>query len=360
MQAEPDVLNALIAAATGFPDQPLRTDPRAAQILDRWPGFLRELSRVTHADGAWLRVAAQGRTVQVWSVGRSFDLPVPDAAQMRMNRIYSQTDLPGPVARDLPIRALRWNISPDEDALLILHREDRDFRAVDGVQLANLTPYLGQAMASWRRLCAARAQAELDRMIARDLGCGWLLFHPAGNLADMSPHLPDLIAATPGLRLRAGGWLDIADPALAQGFQRAMAAAQTPKAQPQFVELAHDPLVQIALWPVEVASEPRLAGIVRHMPAARRLPTDHVATALGVSRSEARLAMLLCDGFSLSDAARELGWTLETARSCSKQIFARMGASGQADVIRRMLTSVFWLTPAGQTRIPAQPEITRG
>jgi uncharacterized protein YcnI len=51
----------------------------------------------------------------------------------------------------------------------------------------------------------------------------------------------------------------------------------------------------------------------------------------------------LGDGFSLAQAAAELGWTVETARSCSKQVFARMGVGGQTGVLRRMLASAVWI-----------------
>ena len=57
---------------------------------------------------------------------------------------------------------------------------------------------------------------------------------------------------------------------------------------------------------------------------------------------EARLAALLCDGFSLRDAATELGWTIDTARSASKQLFARRGVSGQAAPLPPMPTGVLW------------------
>ena len=81
----------------------------------------------------------------------------------------------------------------------------------------------------------------------------------------------------------------------------------------------------------------------RQAPRARDLPVGRIAAVFGLSRSEARLAALLCDGFSLAQAAAELGWTVETARSCSKQVFARMGVGGQTGVLRRMLASAVWI-----------------
>ncbi|WP_010138070.1 hypothetical protein, partial [Oceanicola sp. S124] len=69
--------------------------------------------------------------------------------------------------------------------------------------------------------------------------------------------------------------------------------------------------------------------------------------------AEARLAQLICDGHSLAEAAATLGWTLESTRSASKQVFARMEVRGQGGVIRRMQSGALWLTE-GQERRPSE------
>jgi DNA-binding CsgD family transcriptional regulator len=74
------------------------------------------------------------------------------------------------------------------------------------------------------------------------------------------------------------------------------------------------------------------------------LTLTQVMDVFGVSRSEARLAVALCDGMTLTAAAQTLGWTLETARSTSKRLFARIGVSGQPGVVRAMHASAIWLT----------------
>ncbi|NDW34603.1 hypothetical protein [Salipiger sp. PrR007] len=107
--------------------------------------------------------------------------------------------------------------------------------------------------------------------------------------------------------------------------------------------LSRTPRVELMLGREAPAGEPLLVGRVRHALSARALPLARIRTAFGLSRSEARLAACLCDGLSLSEAAQELGWTLETARSCSKQLFARMVVSGQPGVVRRILGSAVWL-----------------
>ncbi|WP_145963021.1 helix-turn-helix transcriptional regulator [Mangrovicoccus ximenensis] len=88
---------------------------------------------------------------------------------------------------------------------------------------------------------------------------------------------------------------------------------------------------------------PALLGRLRHGLSARALPPEQLSKAFGISRSEARLAAQLCDGLSLQEAAEDLGWTIGTARSASKQLFARMGEKSQTGVVRRILQSAVWL-----------------
>ena len=60
----------------------------------------------------------------------------------------------------------------------------------------------------------------------------------------------------------------------------------------------------------------------------------------GLSRREASLAALLCHRRSIVEAGRELKLTAETARNYSKRIYAKTGTRGQADLVRKILSSV--------------------
>jgi DNA-binding CsgD family transcriptional regulator len=70
---------------------------------------------------------------------------------------------------------------------------------------------------------------------------------------------------------------------------------------------------------------------------------EQIAELFGLLPSEARLALLISQGASLAEAADKLAITLETARSYSKRIYAKMGVRGQADLVRSILTSVLTL-----------------
>ncbi len=63
-----------------------------------------------------------------------------------------------------------------------------------------------------------------------------------------------------------------------------------------------------------------------------------------LTQSEARFAWSLAQGISIADAAHKHGLTIESARQYSKKIYAKTGAKGQVDFMRRVLTSVVALT----------------
>ncbi|MGV2495154.1 helix-turn-helix transcriptional regulator [Pelagerythrobacter aerophilus] len=65
-----------------------------------------------------------------------------------------------------------------------------------------------------------------------------------------------------------------------------------------------------------------------------------IAALFDLSPSEAGLAALLTQGFSLTEAAEELGLTESTVRSYSKRIFAKVGVSRQTELVRLILRSV--------------------
>lgn len=315
-----------------------------------WLDFLTTLAQAAQAESALLQLFVQGRQTQQWRGGQHLSNGPPEPQLMRQGRVYSQVDLPGPGNRDQPLRALKWPVGADGFGLLTLERRERDFRAVDGLHLSNLLPYLGQAVLGWQAMRLDHDRAALDRRMARGLGAAWMVLGLAGHVLDMTPWLRDWLEQSRDLRLR-GGRLEFADAGLGQGFQQALAGAGAGTMPRRPVQLSRDPPLAMVLSPGQHAGERVLIAALRSPRPARSLAPEDVAAAFDLGRSEARLAMLICDGFSLADAAAELGWTLETARSCSKQIYARMGVAGQTGVLRHMLNSPIWLaTPTRPLR----------
>ncbi|MBV9509414.1 MAG: hypothetical protein JO303_03925, partial [Caulobacteraceae bacterium] len=89
------------------------------------------------------------------------------------------------------------------------------------------------------------------------------------------------------------------------------------------------------------------ARLVVYLSARGRLDRDvsaQVAILFGLSGGQARLAVLLAGGYTLAEAAGTMGITEQSARTYSKQIYARTGVSRQGELIQRILTSVAMLS----------------
>lgn len=338
MSSETDILQAMIAAGTGVSLHGEAAGPEP----DLWPDFLTLLGAELRADAVALQFEPVAGGSRIWQVG---NVVLPDQAglrQMRFDRVYSQDDLPGLAARRQPLRALKCAVRPAGFAVLAVQKTGPDFRAIDAARLSGLLPYLGQVLASWQALAQERARQALDAQVGTALGGGWMVLSEGGSVLEMAAQTRDWLRGFPALRLLANGRLDFRDEEIAQQFRHALTVAQTGGAVPA-LRLGGDPPAEMVIRAGTSAGKRVVLGLLRHLRPARALAVEQVAAVSDLSRSEARLALLLCDGATLAEAAVALGWTLETARSCSKQIFARMGVSGQPAVLRRMLGGALWL-----------------
>ncbi|MDO6458466.1 hypothetical protein Q4494_15360 [Celeribacter halophilus] len=340
MPSETELLTALFAAAMGGALSP-RSVAAPADEVATWEDFLSVLSEMTHADTVQMQLVENGRHLQFWQVGEDMDgLNMTESGQMRTSRVYSRSDLPAglsPASETCPLRALRWRFGPEAWGVITLRRRSEDFRAIDGQHMSNLLPYLAPAVQGWKKRARERWRAALEHRICAGFGSGWVLFSPSGLVTDMAEGLAERLEAVAGIRLSAEGRF-----LLSEENARALREALS--------ELARDSTGTHVLWlssapPVQMmlsVENGELLGRIRHEMSARALPLSQVMAACNLNRSEARLAVALCDGLSLSEAAEKLGWTLESTRTTSKRLFARMGVTGQPGVVRAMYQSVVW------------------
>ena len=248
---------------------------------------------------------------------------------------------------------VKWPVEQGEYGAIVIRRGDRDFRAIDAVKLSELLPFLPQAQAIWRRMAQERDRAECDRFLTGRLAVGWVLFSSGGQVRDMSDSAQRLIAGTDALRLGAEGRLQFRDTEVERRFQDAMTKAGAIPPSPMLIPISARPLLQMVVTTTMQGGGPALLGLLRGAGMARDMPVQEVARALNLTRSEALLALHLADGSTLADAAKELGWTIETARSCSKQIYARLNVHSQGDVIRLIHQSAVWFMRGAGARFDA-------
>jgi DNA-binding CsgD family transcriptional regulator len=338
----------LQAAAAGVP---VARDP-----AQPWAGFLGRLQQVTQADSVVLWMAWPGTTAQIWHQG-----PMPHdpyaglepttLSSLRDGRVYGQDDLPDQpvtapqgVARGY-LRALKVRTGDAGEAALWLHRPThrKEFRSTDGQHLAALAPHLAQAATIWSALGRERANAAVAQDLVARLGVGWVMMDPTGTVIAAAPAAQTLAQAL-GLGLAPGRRLWAADPGLAGAVRRAIDACTTPGGSAG-LPLPGTPEGDLRLWQATVAGQGTILGALRQTPQATHLPDTLLARHFGLGRSEARLAALLADGIPLKRAATHLGWTEETARSTSKQIYAKTGVGGLQTLVRKIYASAIWTCP---------------
>lgn len=330
-----ELVEALMLAATGHAGQ------GGEAPMDFWPAFLARLARAIQAESLTQALQPPDGPAQVWTHGSAPGLPDPrDVARMRVDRVYSRIDLPGAASDGPPLRALRCPVPGGGQMLLMAERAGADFRAIDAVRLSGLGRTMARALAAWLALRVERAHATRDHLALRALGIGWLLLNPSGRVLAAADGAEGL-AFRAGLRLRADGWLDVADPDTAAGLQSALSTAQ---AAGRTVPVpTRDPAIRLAVQPAQHIGNPALILWLRAPKPLRDRPAETLAQGFQLSRSEARLAARIADGQSLAEAAADLGWTIETARSCSKTLYARLGVRGQTGVALALHTSPLWL-----------------
>ncbi len=83
----------------------------------------------------------------------------------------------------------------------------------------------------------------------------------------------------------------------------------------------------------------RVAVLVLLVDPARRPPINaqRVAVTLGLTASEGRMAALLAEGLKMREIAAVQGWSEDYVRWMTKQVYRKLGASGQVDLVRQVL-----------------------
>lgn len=310
-----------------------------------WDGVCARLAELTRAEAAALLVTGAKPPRLPLALAEALihsDDPC-GLRRMRPERVYAATDLPGPGALPAPwaLRALAMRTGGAGMVWLLVTRQGADFRAADGALLSALAPHLPQAVDTGATLRRDRARTALHVQVAARLGGGWMAFDREGRVCAHAPQAARLLRDT--ARLRPGERLQPGDPDAATRFETALRRVLSGQSTTEALALGSPPAPGLVLTADAALPGTAALGWLRTPPEAAPSP-ETVAQFLGISLSEARLALALARGLSLRAAAGVLGLTEETARSYSRQIFARTGLRGQPDLIRALLQSPLWMT----------------
>lgn len=275
-------------------------------------------------------------------------------ASLRPNRVYSleETTVPeGPeaVRRQREVleaaavadaRFIRIVARGEHNAWLVLLHDRRDFGAGDSALLSSLAPHVALALAMLMETRALRLRATIAEDALGLIGVGQAIFDAEGRVV-----LADAIAAAE-LEVQAGGRPQIranAATALNAACRELSHASPAARRTVRYDDrLGKDMLLRRA--PIDAGatlSGGYSIGLLRRPRRENATGAAQVVAAtLGLSTREAALAEAISQGRSIVEAGAELQLTPETARNYSKRIYAKTGASGQADLVRLVLTGL--------------------
>lgn len=328
-----------------------------------WDDFLHRLKASSGAAMALLAIRPQGQSdVAELVAGKGASGAVRRllvAGQMREGRGYALEELvefapPSDhealaASRIKALRAVRVTEPSGFDAWLAC-AGGQGLGSAAGAQLLALAPHLRIALRSFAALERERFRSAVTGEAFNRLNIGWLTLDAQGRIVEASENAGLMFQW--GSLLRRGRYdrLVPADPAVDRqlsSYLKQVAAGRT--LRPLAINLSRDPWLDMLVAPLqgETISGHRSASVIVYVSGDRRSQADRceqMVDMFGLLPSEARLAWLLAQATSIADAAETLGITVETARNYSKKIYAKTGASGHAELVRVVMTSVLALS----------------
>jgi DNA-binding CsgD family transcriptional regulator len=343
-----------------------------------WDRFLWRLIRRAGADRAGLVINQNGASIEdaaVHIVERRAEKidRIPQVADflafsaMRPNRVYSGEELSEMYTLPLPVveredgappwfsRQVRVNGAEDLSGWLMVGRGAADFSAATSALLGGLAQHLAVIARTYQMFVQQRLRGSIaDKALAR-LGVGWISFDSEARVMDLDERARMRLHAAIGPAGLKGQRLH---PPIAKAgrdlIRECAAFAVDEKRLERIIRLAENPSLELLIQPADsrgddMAMKVAAFGFVRESVVLPPGMADLVETLLNVSPSEARLATMLSMGNSLTEAAANLGLTIETVRNYSKRLYARTGTRGQSDLVRLVLTGLAVLAcPSGE------------
>lgn len=268
---------------------------------------------------------------------------------MRPYRAYALVELMDQAADD-DARLVMFPLSDGMRGWLYI-AGDRPCTAADSALLSSLAPYVQSVVSTWRDRERERAASALTSDGLTRTGAGWILFDADARVLAIEPETCrrlesiTLLPLIPGERLR--GIAPAAERKLAQIAPR---FAEESGFARQHCVLYAQPRVEAVLAPVEPKSGPArqfpaaaMVAWCRFEPPVSKARIDALAALHELPRREAELAVAMADGLSISQAANQMGLTIETARNYTKQLYAKLDISGQAQLVRLVQQSAAML-----------------
>jgi DNA-binding CsgD family transcriptional regulator len=341
-----------------------------------WGGFLDRLREETQADYAALTFRPPGKPLnQVVHLYSGAPSP-PLVSQLYHEHLYETDPLPyynlaegrtyalhellraGEPVHDeyyrdflvpsgmTAMRMMRVKEASGVNGWLHITRRTGDFAPHDDALLQAIAPYLRGALRNFVALEHERFNAAVTSEAISRLAFGWFTLDANLQVLDCDRQGESLLAHSGILGRNASGHLTARPRTLEREITGAIRAlAADARARPRAIILSRDPWLDMLLMPTHKSSisakpDPAVIAYVHGDNWSSADRCEQLAELFLLLPSEARLALALSRGMTISEAAAELGLTVETARNYSKKIYSKLGARGQSDLVRFVMRSV--------------------
>jgi DNA-binding CsgD family transcriptional regulator len=229
--------------------------------------------------------------------------------------------------------------------------EGPDFGPEADALIAAIAPILRGALRFFVALEHEHFTAKVTGDAMRRLHFGWMALDAGGHVVEHDSEAGRVFSFSKILSKGPNGLLNVHNQPLKQRIFEAIASfAAEPQGRARAFTLNQDPWLDMLLMSAthnRLSAHPR-AAIVGYIHGDSWQATDRheqLVQLFNLSRSEARLALALSRGMTITQAAGSLGIQIGTARKCSKLIYAKTGAGGLPDLVRIVMRSVLSLAP---------------
>jgi DNA-binding CsgD family transcriptional regulator len=175
---------------------------------------------------------------------------------------------------------------------------------------------------------------------------GWLALDAVGQVLDWDAEGLRIMEESEILSRSASGQLIATPNHLQREIARVLKRiADNPRGRAYAITLRRDPWLDMLLVPttrrsISAGPSPVVISYIHGDSWHAADCCEQLAELFALTPSEAKLALAVCRGMTIAEAATELGISVGTARSYSKSIYGKTGARGLPDLVRIVMRSV--------------------
>ena len=232
------------------------------------------------------------------------------------------------------------------DAWFTAARKSTGFTKAEDDLLLALVPHLEISLRTFFALERERSRAIASQEAVRKLDFCWLKLDSDCLIVDLDRNAEDLLQRSQSVTRSPRGQLALARPSANAALKQAMRTlSQDSSDRALALHVGDQPWLDMLLVPARSSSlvdrmKPTAIAYIHGEAGFGHERQAHLMELFNLSTREAGLAIAICRGLSIREAAGQIGLTEQSAREYTKRIYAKTGTRGQADLVRLILTSV--------------------